>query len=109
MDGVDEYEEYYDDDEYGDGLQDIDDYDERFYTYSVDAFDHPIAFYPEEMNAILSSLNYGTLDFAEWDPTAKQPYLSTWKWMESRHQSNFYNSTAGADGPALQTVVFNVW
>ena len=85
------------------------DIDERFYTYSVNEYGHPIAFYPEEMNANLSSLNYDTLDLSEWDPTPKQPLLSTWKWMEPRHQSNFYYSTQGADGPALQTVFFNVW
>eukprot|EP01084_Bolivina_argentea_P186941 322126_1 len=80
---------------------------EYFYDYSIDTYNHPIAFYPENMDVNITSINYDTLDFSEWNPTAKQPFLSTWKWFEPRHQSNYYYGTAGEDGPGLQTVFFN--
>eukprot|EP01084_Bolivina_argentea_P190015 326654_1 len=80
---------------------------EEFYTYSLDTYHHQIAFYPEEMPPNITSINYDTLDFSEWDPTDKQPYLSFWKWLEPRHQTNFYYVTQGQDGPGLQSVFFN--
>eukprot|EP01084_Bolivina_argentea_P186940 322125_1 len=81
---------------------------QQFYTYSVNTYNRPIAMYPEQGGSFpINTINYDTMDFAEWDVTGKNPLLSMWKWLEPRHQSNFYYATKGYDTNGLQTVFFN--
>eukprot|EP01084_Bolivina_argentea_P308372 533218_1 len=82
---------------------------EIFYTYSVNTYNHPIVFYPEQdpQTFNLSSINYDTLDFGIWtiNNMRNGPPLSTFKWLEPRHQTAA--AFSGTDYNIHQTQFFN--